>query len=799
MGPVVWAAWHNCAIWSQEDNRRLNYSVMLLRCQGHRMQSYYRDPQVEEGERNIVLQNRCGNRLTLLCHNDHCAFEFDYKPNAYRRKDYRARNFSNRDNHSRFFKQFVFPDITSHDIQHFDYDPFHTCMHVENAAAAKNEIHLINLAQQNAFVLSARCPLLIGIKPQRQFEASDGLLRESFSDRGEVIHTFIAFNSFEENRYRVLDDGTHVLQLMENDVLLVGAEETAYLAESVINTWKGKTLAAINEENEDVLSSALRHGHQKFTDAKWQQVFDINQRIVWSGLDQGGACFGALNRIYHLIWVRDGSMTANHFALAGNPDSVNIWAPFLLENPSRTLQEDATYREEFLQIVGSRWTKAEDDGLFYATWTMYTHFRSTGDDRLIHGNALPLLLRCAEAQLEKCWESERCLVGSDTLGEDVLAGSVYFGYDIVNGMIAKSHHFNDDDKQIERCYSLYHQVNTYNVLSMLGILLAQRPDLDSALAERFAQICADIQNSLRTVFCDEQNQLYSMYVRYDDGSDAWIPFGIGCDYWEHAWAVSQGPFFPVPDLQLKSARLVVDTWASYKPYGYCPWNVLARSLSEYGLETDRYAALLQTEIEEALHCPQKYPMAGALTEYAGAIEGWRALPFSAGSFLNSTAGQLLQSQAQGLCVRSGAAITAIENFRYRLSRIQVQSSGTQNKLAEYSLNDQTIRFSLQLAENLLLPGNNYVQVTRGDRPTFPRLFGSNAELLMYTESEHAAEMIFHSTIAMDLSFEQFDAERVRICDANGKALAFETTEMPESLISIVHVHDCTRVHVHISE
>ena len=47
----------------------------------------YREPQIEEGKHNVLLQNRCGNRLTLLVHDDHTDLEWVYKPNGFRRKD----------------------------------------------------------------------------------------------------------------------------------------------------------------------------------------------------------------------------------------------------------------------------------------------------------------------------------------------------------------------------------------------------------------------------------------------------------------------------------------------------------------------------------------------------------------------------------------------------------------------------------------------------------------------------------------------------------------------------------------
>ncbi|NRA40653.1 MAG: hypothetical protein HRU15_21085, partial [Planctomycetes bacterium] len=300
-------------------------------------------------------------------------------------------------------------------------------------------------------------------------------------------------------------------------------------------------------------------------------------------------------------------------------------------NPSKTMQDDGSYREEYLQIVGSRWTKAEDDGLFYACWSLFTHFRCTGDDTLMQSEVVPLLQRCVAAQLEKSWDEDLEFMGSDTLGEDLLAGNTYYGYDIVNGSVTASHHHNKEGKNIERCYSLYHQINTYNVLMIMIVAMKQRPDLDQSCIDHYQNIADKIQRTLREKFIID-GQLSSMFLRYDDGSEEWVPFGLGCDYWEHAWAVSQGPFFPVPDLQLASARLVMETWADYRAaYGYCPWNVLARSLSEYGLDSATYKTRLSDQIQEAEQCSQKYPMAGALTEYHGGVEGWRALPFSAGS------------------------------------------------------------------------------------------------------------------------------------------------------------------------
>ena len=120
------------------------------------MNQFYRDPQVEDGIHNVVLQNRCGNRCTLLCREDRCELEFSYKPNAMRRRDFRARNFSNRDIFTGLFRGVCWPDLSAGDVKLFDYDPFHTRLETATSGRARNWISLLNVADENVFALSAR-------------------------------------------------------------------------------------------------------------------------------------------------------------------------------------------------------------------------------------------------------------------------------------------------------------------------------------------------------------------------------------------------------------------------------------------------------------------------------------------------------------------------------------------------------------------------------------------------------------------------------------------------------------------
>jgi hypothetical protein len=755
------------------------------------MQSEYRDPMVEEGIHNIILQNRCGNRCTLLAHDDRLELELVYKPNAFRRKDFAARNFSTRDNFSTLFRSVCLPDWSAASCSHFAYDPFHTRIDLATEVGAKTSLHLVNICDENVFAISAPAPLLLRIACHGHAELRDGLLLEKRHERGEDFIAFIAFPGIEQNRYRQLDDGSHVVQIYENDVLLIGGEESETQVNRVLRKLGQLTQEQLIQRNEQGLAADLRYARQIHSDPDWQRVADINQRVVWSGIDAGGACFGAINRIYHLIWVRDGSMTCCHSALAGDPEPLRIWAPFLFANPSRVRGgEDGSIREQFGQMVGTRWSKAEDDGLFYAAWTLFTHFQSTGDDRLLQSEALPLMLRGIDEQLDRCWDEELGLMVSDTLGEDPLPSSPTYGYDVVNGSLLKRHRHHGQEAGVAPVHAaatLYHQVNTYNVLRIAGILLAERPDIDPGVATRYNDLAERLQQSLTSQFVAKDGQIYSLFVRYADGSEEWRPWSMGCDHWEHGWAVSQGPFYPVPGLQLTSARLALATWASHKPYGYCPWNVLTRSAFEHGASSQAVADYLHDEIEDAQHCPKKYPMAGALTEYHRAVESWRGLPFSAGSFRNVCASQLLQAQAQGLAVRGGLMLQRIEDFRYRLSRIDVRAEGEAEGVSAYTINGVCIRGSLLIPEERFQAGANQIVIQRGEATVRCRIHGSDARLVRYHEDEQGCQAHFHSAVPMQVRIQQIDAGSVQLRDDQGQCIQTKREDLADTDLSILHL------------
>lgn len=364
---------------------------LTMAAQGQSMEQYFRKPAWEEAENNLLWQNRCGNRLTMMFNPTGTTAEFVYKPNAYRRKEFWARNFSNRDNQTVLFSSFSMPDIRSTDAT-YEYDPFVSRIKISAPSGAKNTLTVINIPDENAFVLSARSPLLLAIKPHVAFEVRNGLLTEKFTERGEEVVSFIKFSGFEQNRFRVLADGTYVLQLLENDVLLIGGEENTYQSERVMRKFSGLKLAdVINYTNEQV-QPFMGTAEVFCKNPDFKRVMDFNKKMLYSMVDEGGATFGALTRVYYLIWVRDGSMSTSLMARGGSPSLVSKWAELALNSPSIVRRDDGSEVLEFTQLLGSRWSKSEDDGVFYALLSLFTQYQTTGNDELLHNKGFRIAL-----------------------------------------------------------------------------------------------------------------------------------------------------------------------------------------------------------------------------------------------------------------------------------------------------------------------------------------------------------------------------------------------------------------------
>jgi hypothetical protein len=522
-------------------------------------------------------------------------------------------------------------------------------------------------------------------------------------------------------------------------------------------------------------------------DPQLQKILEVNRRFVWSGLDAGGACFGAMNRIYHLIWVRDGSMAAATLARAGWPDPIRIWAPFLLANPNTRRDADGQVVKEFLQLVGTRWCKSEDDGIYYALLTLYDYWRATGQGDLVDLR-LDELLEILDHTIQDRFDEEPGLFGSDTLGEDPTEASPYYGYDVVNGSMHARRHDAAGEKPIRRVYSLYQNVNMYNGLRMAQVLMSSKdPEAYAQRDARYDQLCSRLGQRISEDFVNDNGRYRALLFHYEDGTEEWRDFSAGSDCWEYAWAVSAGPFYLDQAVSVRSTRNALDQWPGIRNYGYCPWNFLARMAREHGLESRDYRKLLDQQVREAATPTAKYPMAPLVTENQNAVESWRGLPFGIGSLVLSVGSLLIQQLPQGIAARGAESVERIDNFSYKTARIQAKAEAEGDAVAQVRLNGRPLEGSLQLPESWLRAGRNELTILRGPTPDIPRLYSSDAICLNVVHTAQGVEILLQSPFEIQAVVEGVSSESQVTVSQEGRIADPEMTDLPETARKLLRI------------
>ena len=750
------------------------------------MNNIYRNPNTENGIHNIILQNRCGSRLTALFHNEFIEIELIYKPNAYRRKEFHARNFSNRDIYTLLFKELRIIDIKPENIKSFDYDPFVTGVLLESHTQAKNKLTFINNVDENCFAMMATSPLTIAFKPRKEFVTDDGLLYEFFSDRGEEIVSFVLFDSYLENRYRALDDGTHVLQIFENDIIYFGGEENLYQVKRLARKLKAYTPGELIAYNEKQIKKYTDKSILHIRDMDFKKVVDLNKRVVFSMADEGGVTFGAINRLYHLIWIRDTMMSASMLALSGNPYLLERAYPFILNSPSVVKKvNDHVYRQ-YLQMAGTKWGKNETDGLFYLVYGLYNLYQTTGDDTYLYSEELSKVAEAVDYSIEELYDTDEQMFGSDTIGETALKNSPFFGYDAVTGQMDEYRDPQEkyNGRNVAYCYTIYQNINMYNVLRMLEVLINASPDMDVSKTGKYKKLAFTLKESITKRFINDRGAYKAACFVLDDGDRLWQEELH--NPWEYSWAVSLGPFYPDIGAALTSTRLVYEQWGPGEAYGLCPWNTISRVLKEYGMSDEEYTKMLSIEIRDALSYTEKFPMTGTSTEYAGMPWTLRALPFSTGSLVYSLQSLILQPLAMGIAVRASRFVNRAENFIYRNARIYAETSGEGETVSRVFVNDRELKASLQIPESYLYNGKNNIQIIGSGSFDRPRLYSSSCTLYDIKTEASKTEYIIDCITEADMIFENLqDKNKLKIFDKKGERIEYTLIELINTNKSVV--------------
>jgi hypothetical protein len=699
----------------------------------------------EEGLRNLIFFCPSGQRLEWMQDETETRLRLIYLPHGERRPDLESRTFSTRDIHTPAFADIRIAQLPNAAVTGIDYDPFLTRFAIGHASGAKNEIRLLTFAAENAFALSGKTAVTILFKPHRAFEIEDGWLRETFEDRGESITSFVFFDGIRPNRLRILEDGSVALQIVGREALVFGAEENAGQVRRLHRRFARRAMDDLVAENEPIIDGWLAAGRPTLNDPAIQAVCDLNRRILVSGVDLGGACFSGFNREYYLTWHRDGGLTSGAFADAGNPELIRRWAPLSVANPTRKEMPDGSTRTLYSQLVGTRWCKDEEDGLYFAVYSAFSHWRCTGKADFLSAPMLGRLCDGLEMLLAETFTppsataqapgdtSEAGLFSCSARCEMMTCRDPAFGSEPVNGRYPDQpgDGITIDGKKVARLWSLYINMLNWQAIRMLVALLRLAPEGPLTVrAVRYEALADELARTILTRFRAPDGGFLGDLAEFADGARRWI--GIAqSDEWEMNWSLVMPPFLFHPDASAPAVRRMIDHFTGRKIWCHSPWVLQSSLLREFG-DHGLARQMLEHIVRDANTPEHNYPFHGAISERAGATvtkswPNWRPLMFVIGPFLRALAADLLAPLPFGVAARAGLLTTAIREVHFKGSRINVESTGEGTEVASFSLNGQEVTTSLQLPELLLRSGERNELVIRRGAPT-SRLYRSDAIL-----------------------------------------------------------------------
>jgi hypothetical protein len=659
----------------------------------------------------VYMHNRRGVRIELNL--DKKTLDLWLSPRAGSSLDYRDRNFSNRDDHTSIFDRISFPGLDRRDFVGCDYDPFHSVLRFRGQA-----LHVATSWDRPIVLVWFDKPGVVDLKSDKQdrpVERTESVFQVDHPDRGRVFR-FVAALRPGGGRFlhqRDLDEGRSTYaraQLPAGETLVLGGELAAEPVASWVKEAAGGDRAGLLAATEARVQEALSRGRIRLRGRpELQKVLETNLRAVLSMQDESGAIRAAIRYIYYLIWVRDGALVAAPMAQAGLVDPLTRWNGFLLANP--TVTEYEPKGRFFGQLVNGRISKWEEDGLFWAVWSAFTHVTQTGDRRFARGESLGALRDAMEWFERLTWDRTRGLFGRYHYGETPLTGSRGDGWDDAVGGPADSLRTEYEGQVITRSYDLAVNLTTWGAYLMLAAL-------DAGRAPDWLARARTLEERLRLWL--ERDGALPDYgdLQTQDGRIVHAgPYGL--DGGDYTWALSVTPFAgevfglaPVRERILDESReLLGGTFLATH------FSLLASLDPELCGETKLLAAIDRV-VPYAVRPGRYLPMAYSAPEVAGVEDGHpyhdvRPQAFSFGPWMWAVASLGLRRLPFGLAVRANSALEGIDRYEYGDALVDVSFEG-QGDLSRVTLNGRPIEHALQLPEKRLVAGSNQLVVEMKD-------------------------------------------------------------------------------------
>lgn len=656
----------------------------------------------------IFLHNPEALRIELVL--DGAELKLWWSPGAGETVEARWRNFSNRDDHLRVFEEIHLEGFRLEDFWGCDYDAY--CARLRFRSGT---LEVATLPDAPVVLLRADREWAVGFATGRYDQ------RVAFGETGwevgreEPAGAFAFVAEVNEGGGKFQHQPIHEewrrwyarAVVKPGGVLGIGVGWAGGGFGERVRGLVGRGWEEVLEEGARRVEADLEEGQVEFVEGSGlAEVYEKSRRSLHSAIDRSGAIRAALKEIYYLIWLRDGAFCFNYQAAAGWMHRHREWCEFVCANPLELDEPGVPKGRGFGQLISRRYGKLEEDGIYYAVWSVFTQWVQGGT---VVGEQVTLLQEAMGWVERYIFDEERGLFGQYFADESPVRVSRDAGWDGAIGKPGGEDGLKLRGRYIRRCYDCYINLLMFGAYGMLAALPGCRD------AEGYRAKAARLWEKVSEFLGGEGLPAYGEVMLEDGERVVAPPYEPSRSV--YVWAFCLPGLAPIPGVDAIRLRLLEDVMARPKGHWINGMAALLASLDSLVCGEERLLEVLEVLAAQAQRPGRYLPMGGAMPEKFDAEDGiyWddiRPQAFAQSAFLAACVNLGVRRLPFGLAVRPTRVVRAMRGYRWRGSRIDFRLSGETGARA-LKVNGERVEGTLQVPEGMLWEGRNEVELVGG--------------------------------------------------------------------------------------
>ncbi len=716
----------------------------------------------------ILLHNPKALRIEFLI--DSGELILWWSPEAGDSFDCEVRNFSNRDDHLRVFEQIVFPGLTLEEFSGCDYDPYHSTLRFRHM-----HLHIAPSADSPQVMLWTDRDQELSFKTSRYDKVPRRNKHLFHTSHGESAYDFEfaaalgpGDGAFRHQRLEEKWRATYaVANLAPLQPLVIGVGLSGSRAAELAEKSASNGVGAFIEKTESILAKETASGRiEVFNDHEMQRLHEKTMRGLHSCIDQSGTLRASIKAIYYLVWIRDAAFCFGYQAAAGWPHRLGEWCRLMLEN--RLEIKDVPGIPDgraFGQLVSRTFGKLEEDGIYYAVWSAFTHWTQTGRKDFVSGENLEKLKDSMRWVNEYIYDPDRGLFGSYFSDETPASGARDHGWDYAVGKPGGNGHIRHEGRPVARSYDIYCNLLMHATL----VMLAAVSDADES--DKYLQQADRVWSELKQFFKinDWNLPTYGELLLKSGERVMSPPYKPGRSV--YVWALSLPIFAPVPGIDAIRRNLLEDLlkapgghWVN----GLC--SIIA-SLDTWVCPEEVLTGALEMINKQAIEPGAYLPMGGAIQEKCDAPQGnlfhdIRPQAFAQSSWLAAVSNLGVRRLPFGLAVRPSNTLKGLSDYCWRGKLVDF-SFDSDSRPPALVVNGIKQAHTLQVPEDLLENRKNKVSLSA--ETAQPLLLRSSVMLKSVETGDSSVEYKMESYGPSELVFDA-EPEKISLYDRKGSLL-----------------------------